>query len=88
MKEIPPFPGRITALKVENRTLKREARASFHSEAGRAGLLSDHGEKLHSCESGCFSTRQINPLVRELCLCKQDALDLLFRHLLILILVF
>lgn len=34
MKEIPPLSCRITVLKVEKRTLKREARVSFHSESG------------------------------------------------------
>lgn len=62
MKEIPPFPCRITVLKVEKRTLRREAGVSFHSEAAGAGLLSDHGEKLHNCESGCFFHRANQPL--------------------------
>lgn len=36
----------------KKKTLKREARVSFHSEAGGAGLMGDHGKKLHSCDSG------------------------------------
>lgn len=44
MKEIPPLSCRIS-VKGKKKTLKIEARVSFHSEAGGAGLLGDCREK-------------------------------------------
>lgn len=81
-KEVPPFPSKTTLLKLEGRTLKREARISFHSEIRGTGLLNEHAEKdsvmvrefVISTWPMSLSVSQINLLVRELCFCKQDAL--------------
>lgn len=71
---------------MEGRTLEREARISFHSEIGGTGLLNEHAEKdsimvrefVISTWMMSLSAGQINLLVRELCFCKQDALDFFF----------
>lgn len=83
-KKVFPLPLKDNNIRDGKKDLRKRGQTQFPFQIGGPGLLHEHGEKdavmlsLWFTPGHFLSAGQINLLVRELCLCKQDALGIFF----------